>query len=219
MPTDYIKLIYDSEGFKQAANEQLALGKAYETTAQKQEKFNAAQDKTTRSSDRLLTRMGKLSSFGRDLRQAGGFLGSDTLMALGNFADGLGDVAQSADAVVKQSGGLAKFAKILGGAGLIGLGGLAAGALTEAGRRPGETTQQLLGRTSPFFAGGMEAGGQTRAQLAAMGITLPNLGAQQPIMPSRFEIESAQITANNAIFDLKQLSAKNTPEQNRLLQG
>src|SRR5512139_2591247 len=102
MPTDYIKLIYDSEGFKKAANEQLALGKAYETTARKQEQFNTGLDKTTRSSDRLLTRMGKLSSFGRDLRQAGGFLGSDTLMALGSFADGLGDVAQSADAVTSK---------------------------------------------------------------------------------------------------------------------
>jgi hypothetical protein len=110
-------------------------------------------DQTTTSTARLTDKLGKLSSFGRDLRQAGSFLGNDTLTAIGGVADGFGDVAQSIDAIVKQKGSLGK---VLGGLGAV-VGGVGIGSQiydATIGRIQGTNTGEILDRIGQLIAAG-----------------------------------------------------------------
>jgi hypothetical protein len=139
---------------------QIKIAKATITSIHEREKLNQsfnvsgrATDKVSASSDRLITRMGKLSSFGRDLRQAGGFLGNDTLYALGNFADGMGDVAQSIDAVSKSKG---KLGKAIGIGGAV-LGGIGLGTQiydATIGKAQGTDTGTILNQIGQLISAG-----------------------------------------------------------------
>src|SRR5512139_1143604 len=95
---------YQSVGFDNLLKEQQRLAQGYEKAA-------GAQDKVSTSSGRLESRLNKLQGFARDLRGVGGFLGNDTLTALGSWADGLSDIGGSIDTLSSKG---SKLGKILG---------------------------------------------------------------------------------------------------------
>ena len=77
---DRILMRYQSQDFGKVIAEQQTLAKRYDDTAK-------GQDKVNKSASNLERRLSKLQSFGRNLRQAGGFLGNDTIRAAGDLAD------------------------------------------------------------------------------------------------------------------------------------
>lgn len=185
---------YKTKGLDNAVADQKKLAAQYEKTAKAQDKVNA-------SGSKLEQRLGKLQSFGRNLRQAGGFLGSDTIAALGDVADGFSDIGDSINTAVKEGG---KLGKIGAGIGAV-LGGITAGAsiydATIGKLQGGNTAGNILGQFGQFAAAGFNQD-QLRKNMAA------ELGA------IRFQVESAQITANNAVFDFKAGLGKNNPTVN-----
>jgi hypothetical protein len=146
--TDRILMRYQSQDFNKVIAEQQSLGKVYDQTAKAQDKVNA-------SATKLSTKLSKLGSFGRDLRQAGGFLGSDTLMALGNFADGLSDVGQSIDAVDKKGSKLSKLFSVGGGIAAIAGAGLGSKIYDATiGQAQGTNTETILWQIGELIKAG-----------------------------------------------------------------
>jgi len=190
---------------KAATSEQKKFDAAsYNTIAAAHVKVAAATDKTTTSTSRLTDRLGKLSGFGRDLRQAGSFLGNDTLVAIGGVADGFGDVAQSIDAIVKQKGGLGSALKMAG----VALGGIALGAAaydaTIGKLQGGNTTGNILDQLGKFAGAGFN-----QEQLANNMIG--------ELTQMRIQAELIQVNADNAVFDFKTGLQKNPEALNKTI--
>jgi hypothetical protein len=182
-------------------------------------KTTAAIDKAHVSTSRLTDKLGKLSSFGRDLRQAGGFLGSSTLTAIGDVADGFGDISQSIDAIVKQKGGLSSVLKL----GAAGIGGAIAGAgIYDAtiGKMQGTDTATILKQIGELFRVGFNPETlRIEAQTAYLSAQVMEAG-KYSYEPSKVEPGLAKELRSKGIGgDLSQAAlAKALSDEEKLLQ-
>lgn len=165
-------------------------------------KVEPSLEKAGKSTGRLTEKLGKLSSFGRNLRQAGGFLGNDTLQQIGNVADGFGDIADSVDAIVKQKGSLGK---VVGGLGAV-IGGIGLGSqiydATIGKMQGGNTTGNILDQLGKFAAAGFN-----QEQLAK--------NMQFEVSMLRVQAQNVAIDAANAVYEFKQALQKNPEAINK----
>lgn len=178
---DRILMRYQSQDFDKVVSEQQTLAKRYADTAK-------AQDKVSTSGTNLQTRLNKLQTLGRNMRQAGGFLGNDTIRAAGDLADGLSDIGDSITAITKNGG---RLGKALGGL-LAVTGGITAGfGIYDAtiGKLQGQTSANILDQFGQFAQAGFN---QDQLYKNVMAKMLPELNN------AAFQVKVADIKAEMA---------------------